>query len=1658
VKNLTSILFLLIFSFLISGVIVAQNYEQLAKDHIISNTSKYAQQHNKDNLLVVDQHTSEPSGLTHVYINQMYDGIKIYNAVTNISFDTEGKFFYGENRFINHSTTKKATPSLTSIEAVNRVASHFGQNSEEKTLIKTAENNKQSRTILTNEQIASTDIAAELIYIQQHEELVLCWSIAYEKSDDHFWWDTKVDALTGKIIEKTAWTIECNIGNGEDSCSHNKHTHSISSQTYSNDTKETNILAANDYRVIPYPYESPIHGNGETSIVNAPWNNILDPAANPFTGFPGQSWHHDGTTTHFTTRGNNVWAVEDRDNDNDQSLGPSPASQLSGVQQYNYSTDFNDIPIIYKDAAIVNLFYWNNLIHDIIYPYGFNEAAGNFQETNATNQGIGGDAVQADAQDGRGNNNANFATPPDGTTPRMQMYEWTYTVPSRDSDYDNGIIIHEYGHGISNRLTGGASNVGCLRNYEQMGEGWSDYFGLILTMKPGDTREQPRGMGTYMFGQPISGTGIRPSPYSTDFGINNYTYGKTSSAGFPGELSVPHGVGFVWCTTLWDMTWDLIDVYGFGTDIYDNDIANVGSPQNPGTFGGQNLALQLVMEGLKLQPCKPGFVEGRDAIIAADQALYNGIHKCLIWDAFAKRGVGVNAKQGSSGIVSDNIENFDSGLTIQKNITTQFTSVDSLIEFDLIMKGNPCEFQTNVVITETLDPRLSIVSVVCPASLTSNVVDNVITINNSGLTYSAPVTCQVVATVNTDLQSSPKSILVDDFESGTGSWFVRKLKGDGTDPWTLVNTASNSPVHSWYVPTTDGITKTTALESPVFSLSESTTLSFFHQINTHSIGDGGFLQISTNGGNTWVRVPGSDSIQNGYNGTLIASSNPAISGEAWSGDSGGFIESIIYLGRFAPSDNAKIRFVFGQNHFTTVDGWWIDDVKITEGEYLNIPTTACIVSSQTSSPVCDDNDIVLKLNDGPIQSPYNGVAHSIPGTIQAEEYDFGGQDVAYNDNMLNEADEFTGEIVRPGDFTDIVGAIGSESSIVAWFINGDWMEYTVDIEAGIYEIEVFTSSANQDPGSAVLSLDNELLATIDVASTGGWSDYEYFGVETIEIPQRINSILKLEVSGASYNVDYIKFTKIGEPCNDAQVISSQVQDPAHDGSEFTYAGNTGFNTIFTSTHVFSYIPARSSQSISALKFDNINVAQGTTVLEAYIEFTCFSESTGDVSIDITGEDVDNPVDFEETDYHISTRKQNNETNALVKWMPQDWSTGQKYRTVDISGVIQEIVNRDGFISGNAIALFLSGEDTNALRVAATWSPENNRGATLYISILDPLNDTDGDGVCNALDVCPNGDDTLDENENGVPDACETFCSEVSMVGHDAVEFNLNGNAGFNSVHTSNLIFSYIPTQNSQSISAIKFENINVSQGVTIEEAYIEFTAIRTQSGNISIDITGEDVDNPLNFLGDDFHISTRKQNNETNALISWTPEAWIEGEVYSTADISPIIQEIVDRNGFEFGNGIALFFDGEDTNSSRNAQSYSIENNNGPRLCISLGNTIIDSDGDGVPDDVDICPGGDDTIDENENGIPDACEDGCQDSIVEMTNAQIVNNKYAVNYIRTNGVVPAGNTVEYKAGQFIDLLSGFEVELGSEFTLEIENCSEVPSSNNAKIRLYKIDE
>ena len=613
-------------AFLASTTMIAQqNFDAIVKNHFSDDLNKSSSGNDKKEWVITDVVPSLNPNVKHVYVQQFYQGIPIQYATYKLTIKDGKNVTWTIDQFVKNIEEKitNAKSSLSPENAIEAVASKHG--------IAVSSGLQKSSKSVNNVEILEyktsgltlEPIQVNKVFLQHEGELKLTWKVSLYPKDGKHWWNANVDAATGKILYEEDWVISCDFGTPD----HANHGHN-SESVLMNTSKEDIIgpmpaLAPDSYNVYAMPVESPIHGGRSIAT------NPADATASPF------GWHDTNGSAgaeYTITRGNNVWAQEDRNGNNGTGASPDGGAGLD----FNFPVDLSQQPTSYQNAAITNLFYWNNIIHDVFYQYGFDEASGNFQENNYGRGGAGSDSVNADAQDGSGTNNANFSTPGDGGNPRMQMFLWNRTSPGRDGDFDNVIIVHEYGHGISIRLVGGPSSNN-LGGSEQMGEGWSDWFGLMLTMKAGDVGTAGRGVGAYVLGQSPDGAGIRPTRYSIDRSINNTDYADI------GGLAVPHGVGYAWATILWDMTWALIDAEGFDPDFYN------------GT-GGNNIALALVTEGLKNTANNPGFVSGRDGILQADQDLYGGQYRCLIWKAFADRGVGQDANENNNGGSNSNTD------------------------------------------------------------------------------------------------------------------------------------------------------------------------------------------------------------------------------------------------------------------------------------------------------------------------------------------------------------------------------------------------------------------------------------------------------------------------------------------------------------------------------------------------------------------------------------------------------------------------------------------------------------------------------------------------------------------------------------------------------------------------------------------------------------------------------------------------------------------------------------------------------------------------------------------------------------------------------------------------------------------------------------------
>ncbi len=580
---------------------------------------------------------------------------------------------------------------------------------------------------------------------------------------------------------------------------------------------------------------------------------------------------------------------------------------------FSFSLDLTQAPTTADNQRVaqVNLFYWVNRYHDIMYSFGFTEAAGNFQTSNFSFGGRAADAVQADAQDGGGTNNANFSSGSDGSGARVQMYLWSGS-PQLDGSLDQGIILHELSHGLSIRLVGNGTGLTGI-HAGGMGEGWSDYFGLALLRNESDDVDGSYPVGQYAFNN--YRLGIRRFPYSTDKRVFPLTFGDISRS------TEVHNVGEIWCNALLEMRALLIKQLGFQE--------------------GQRQSIQLVVDGLKLTPRAPTFLDARNAILLADKMNNNGANQCVLWQAFAKRGMGASASAlngndgrpdeafdvpascSAAGTLSLNRSAYLLGETIQLKLGDRNAAAPARVRIESTVTGD--------LETITLNADATLVgafdATVRLAAGTANRGDGVLQAalaarDKIKVTYDdadngAGAAVQIIALA--DL-AGEKTAFEDNVENENPGW--RSL---GTPAvWGVTASRAGSGAQCWtdspggaYANNTDS-----SLISPLFDFSNAAgvTLSFAHSYTLENGFDYGLVEFSADDGATWQRAAT-------FTGTQTA-----------------FTQARFTLDKLAGIPRARLRFRLLTDANTTADGWYVDDIRliIRTSDPAVLPPTATL--------------------------------------------------------------------------------------------------------------------------------------------------------------------------------------------------------------------------------------------------------------------------------------------------------------------------------------------------------------------------------------------------------------------------------------------------------------------------------------------------------------------------------------------------------------------------------------------------------------------------------------------------------------------------------------------------------------------------------------------
>jgi len=604
------------------------------------------------------------SGLRMVRFEQTLNGLPVFQSDTRVTLDKDGRIFRVVGLLAPNGPVNAIaiSPQVTPQQALTTALHSVGITLDPTKLrLQNATADGTRAEVVTGDARIAGTVASHLVYFPLGPGvLVPAWQqVTFTKGKGSTGdWNTLVDAGTGTLLWRK-----------------NMRSYASTQEArFSVYVQADGITPAES--PAPHSPTTVTPGSG-TQFPEIARTTVNMSVAQNLTASPN-GWIDDGGNT---TTGNNTDTYLDTDADDtpDTGLLDDNGRPVGNTDVNTNQRDFLGTGYAYTPApmggnpdagtaptdtqaqrgTVTHLFYLTNWYHDRLYNLGFDEASGNFQTNNFGNGGTGGDPVLAECQDGSGTDNSNFATPPDGTSGRMQMFLFDFPTPERDGSLDATIVFHELTHGTSNRLIGDGNGL-IWDEGGGMGEGWSDFYALSLLNSsnafPPDAEYVEGAYATYQF---IGLTdnylyGIRRFPYSTDNTVNPLTWADVDDVTYnpaggitPSPLNVffeggggleVHNIGELWANSLWEVRSRVIaDPAGANGDV----------PT------GNDTMLSIVTDGLKMTPINPSFTDARDALFDADCAANACANEKSIWGGFADRGLGYNAiaPLGQDGIL-----------------------------------------------------------------------------------------------------------------------------------------------------------------------------------------------------------------------------------------------------------------------------------------------------------------------------------------------------------------------------------------------------------------------------------------------------------------------------------------------------------------------------------------------------------------------------------------------------------------------------------------------------------------------------------------------------------------------------------------------------------------------------------------------------------------------------------------------------------------------------------------------------------------------------------------------------------------------------------------------------------------------------------------------
>lgn len=327
--------------------------------------------------------------------------------------------------------------------------------------------------------------------------------------------------------------------------------------------------------------------------------------------------------------------------------------------------------------------------------------------------------------------------------------------------------------------------------------------------------------------------------------------------------------------------------------------------------------------------------------------------------------------------------------------------------------------------------------------------------------------------------------------------------------------------------------------------------------------------------------------------------------------------------------------------------------------------------------------------------------------------------------------------------------------------------------------------------------------------------------------------------------------------------------------------------------------ATTTNQLVGLRFQEVEIPQGVTITDARIDFTAAVASSGSASYTIAGVTEDDATPFTAASSNLSARSK----TTSVNWPgAEDWTAaGEVYSTPDLSSIVQDIVNRSGWCGGNSISFIIQNSGTNiGTRFAKSSDDNSTESPTLRVSYDPATIPSTSPGGCIVKNYVISVNSSSNDAEESASGGMSLTSSDLEMV-----------NDG-----------------NNQKIG-IRFEDVNIPNAALVSAAYIEFHADGSESGSTTLAIRGHDVDSANIFTSSNNNISSRTTTSE---VVNWASvPSWTDGETYTSPDLQRIVQEIVNRSGWDAGNDMAFIITGS---GRRRADSYNENPALAPKLII----------------------------------------------------------------------------------------------------------------------------